>query len=188
MSDLAMTSGASGAIFRGIATVEELSDRGMILLRAPLADPATSTAVRAAIGLAVPDQRGLLHDGDRAVGWMSPDELLLVLPHAGVAATLAALKDGLAGSHHLVQDVSDMRAVFRISGPHAREVLAKLAPVDMGRFGPGELRRTRAAQVPAAFWMEDDGAITLVCFRSVGRYMFDLLCAAATPGSEVGVF
>jgi sarcosine oxidase subunit gamma len=49
-------------------------------------------------------------------------------------------------------------------------------------------RRSRLAQVPAAFWMPDAETFQIVCFRSVARYMFDLLSIAAQPGSEVGHF
>jgi sarcosine oxidase subunit gamma len=62
--------------------------------------------------------------------------------------------------------------------------------VDMapGAFGPGQFRRTRLAQIPAAIWMQDEGVMQIVCFRSVAQYAFDLLKNAATPGSEVGLF
>jgi len=85
--------------------------------------------------------------------------------------------------------VSDARASFRLEGQHAREVLAKLCPVDLAldAFVEGMFRRTRMAQVPAAFWLCEDEAFQIVCFRSQARYVFDLLCVAAQPGSEVGV-
>ena len=90
------------------------------------------------------------------------------------------------GSNHtLAVNVSDARAVFRISGAHSRDVLAKLAPVDLSpdSFTPGMIRRTRLAQVPAAFWIEDGDSFRLVCFRSVAQYVFDLLKTAAEAGS-----
>jgi len=77
-----------------------------------------------------------------------------------------------------------------VRGPHAREVMAKLAPVDLApaAFTPGMFRRTRMAQVPAAFWMPEEDVFRVVCFRSVAQYVFDLLSIAAQPGSEVGAF
>ena len=82
------------------------------------------------------------------------------------------------------------RAMVRLSGKGAREVLAKLSPVDLapGSFGPGDFRRTRVAQVAAAFWMEADESFRIVCFRSVAEYLFGVLKVAAQPGSEVGYF
>ena len=54
---------------------------------------------------------------------------------------------------------------------------------EIGTLGPKELRRTRAAQVAAAFWKDGDG-YTLVCFRSVASYVMGLLTHSAMPGSE----
>ncbi|SFC05376.1 sarcosine oxidase subunit gamma [Tropicimonas isoalkanivorans] len=177
-----------GAVCQGEgAKVEELPAQGMVTLRGAMGDIAD--AVTAAIGLSMPSQREIVIAGDKAVAWMSPDELLLLMPHAEVQACLTTLSERLDGTHHLAVDVSDARAVFRISGAGAREVLARLCPADLSpaAFGPGELRRTRLAQVPAAFWIDEAGAFRLICFRSVARYAFDVLCGAAR-GAPVGFF
>ena len=62
--------------------------------------------------------------------------------------------------------------------------LRKLAPADIDRMEPDELRRTRIAQVAGAFWREGEG-FTLVCFRSVAGYVMGLLTHSAQPGSEI---
>lgn len=173
----------------GLATVREVPAPGMIALKGDL--EALAPAVAAATGCAMPGMRGIVSAGDARVAWMAPDELLLIVPREQVDDALDTMGARLAGTHHLAADVSDMRAVFRIEGAEARvrEVLAKLCPVDLapGVFEPGEIRRTRLAQVPAAFWMED-GGVTLVCFRSVARYAFDVLKGAAAEGGAVGYF
>jgi sarcosine oxidase, subunit gamma len=64
------------------------------------------------------------------------------------------------------------------------DVLMKLVPVDLAGLADGELRRTRAAQVAAAFWAAD-GGYTVVCFRSVAGYVMDILTHAAQPGAEL---
>ncbi|MEM7441658.1 MAG: sarcosine oxidase subunit gamma family protein, partial [Pseudomonadota bacterium] len=94
------------------------------------------------------------------------------------------------GQHALAVNVSDARAIFQVSGPIAREVLAKLAPVDFSReaFRPGQFRRSRLAQVPAAIWADDEDIFRIICFRSVAEYVFNLLKVAAQPGSEVAVY
>lgn len=183
-------SALGGASFNGYATVEEIGPQGMITLRGDLGSAKLKAAVKDALGVAVPAPRRIEMAGARGAGWMSPDELLLILPYAEVGDTVAKLTAALAGEHHMAVDVSDARAVFRIGGERAREVIAKLSPVDLapGVFGPGELRRSRAAQVAAAFWMDEAGTFTLVSFRSVGAYVMGLLTAAATPGGEVGLF
>ncbi len=119
------------------------------------------------------------------VVWMSTDELLLVVDYDKAEAITAKLSKALAGEHHMAVNVSDARAVFRLSGAGAREVIAKGAPVDMSRgvFGKSEVRRSRIGQVAAAFWSLDGENFDLVCFRSVGAFMFDWLSNAAREGS-----
>lgn len=179
-----IVSALNGASFDGFARIREIGPLGMISLRAKPDLPGLAAAIQAATGCALPAQRRIVHNGDKAAGWMSPDEYLLIVPYADVAATLAVLAEKLAGQHHLAVDVSDARAVFRIEGARADEVLQKLSPVDHATLAENELRRTRAAQVPAAFW-RDEAGYTLVCFRSVATYVMGLLKASAQPGGEL---
>jgi sarcosine oxidase subunit gamma len=176
-------SALNGASFQGFASIREIGPLGMITLRAK-GVKALDKAVKAVTGTKLPAQRRIEVNGDRACGWMSPDEYLLIVPYAEVAGALASLAKSLAGEHHLAVDVSDARAVFRVEGDRARDVLRKLSPVDFEALAPGELRRTRAAQVAAALW-EQDGGFTLVCFRSVAGYVMGLLTHSAQPGSEL---
>ncbi|NBE08744.1 sarcosine oxidase subunit gamma [Paragemmobacter ruber] len=178
-------SALGGAVSEGFVTIREIGPVGMITLRAKPDAAGLAKAVKAAAGTGLPEVRRIVTEGDRACGWMSPDEYLLVLPYAAVGGALEAVGKAMAGSHHLAVDVSDARAVFRVEGAKAEQVLAKLSPVDFGALATGELRRTRAAQVAAAFWKDGDG-FTVVCFRSVARYVFDLLATGAKPGSELG--
>lgn len=176
-------SALGGASFQGFATIREIGPLGMITLRAK-GVKALEKAVKSVTGTKLPATRRIEINGDRACGWMSPDEYLLVVPYAGVSAALASLTKALAGEHHLAVDVSDARAVFRIEGDKAADVLRKLSPVDFETLEPGELRRSRAAQVAAAMWHQDQG-YTLVCFRSVAGYVMGLLTHSALPGSEL---
>jgi sarcosine oxidase subunit gamma len=180
--------GASDA--RGIAQISEVGPRGMITLRGDLSDKAILKAAAAASGVTAPDVRHCASQGEHGMAWMSPDELLIMCPYAEVHARLEALQSKLAKLHALAVNVSDARAMFTVEGPKAREVMAKLAPVDLhpSAFVPGMFRRTRLAQVPAALWMPQEQSFHIVCFRSVAVYVYDLLKMAAQPGSEVGHF
>lgn len=176
-------SALNGASFQGFATVREIGPLGMITLRAK-GVKALDKAVKAVTGTKLPATRRIEINGDKACGWMSPDEYLLVVPYAEVTAALASLAKALASEHHLAVDVSDARAIFRVEGDKAADVLRKLSPVDFEALEPGELRRTRAAQVAAAMWQQDNG-YTVVCFRSVAGYVMGLLTHSAQPGSEL---
>jgi sarcosine oxidase, subunit gamma len=177
-------SALGGASFNGFATVREIGPLGMISLRAKAGTKGLEKAIKAAVGTKVPAVRQIESAGENHCGWMSPDEFLLILPYAGVAKALTALETALKGQHYLAADVSDARAVFRIEGAKAGQVLAKLCPADLEKLGPSELRRTRVAQVAGAFW-GDGAGYTLVSFRSVAGYVMGLLTHSAEPGSEL---
>lgn len=178
-------SALGGVSHKGFATVTEAGLKGMITVRGDLGSGAMKKAVKAAAGTAVPGPRRIEIAGDRAAAWMSPDELLVLVPYEAAQDTVAALEQALAGSHHLVADVSDARAVFTIAGPQADQVLMKLCPADVASLEPGEIRRTRAAQVAAAFWKSGPEEFTLVSFRSVAGYVMGLLEVASRPGAEL---
>ena len=172
-----------------LARITRETGRGMITLRGDLASKPVVNAVKGATGLARPETRAIVIDDARALAWMSPDEALILCPHGEARDVAARLAKALKGRFHLVADVSDARAVFRIKGKGWREVLAKLTPADLSRagFGEGEMRRTRLAQVAAAFWVSGKDEVTLLCFASVAEYVQALLENAARPGSAVGV-
>ena len=177
-----------GARYDGFCQITEIGPRGMIALRGDLV--ALAGTLRAVAGLDMPCQRQVTAAGGNACAWMSPDEVLLMLPRPEVEGALAQLAAALQNLHHLAADVSDARALLRITGPLAREVLAKLTPADVSPAGlpVGELRRTRLAQVPAALRVISEGEVEVICFRSVAQYVFDLLSMAARPGGEVTLF
>ncbi|WP_412554530.1 sarcosine oxidase subunit gamma [Shimia sp. MIT1388] len=181
-------SALDGVTFEGFAKVEETGLRGMITVRGDLASKEVAEAVKAATGAEMPGLRKVTSGGKGAVAWMSPDELLVVVDYDAANAAVATMTDALKGTHALVANVSDARAVFHLSGDSSRDVLAKLAPVDFAKdaFGSGDIRRSRIAQVPAAVWGNADGSFEVICFRSVAQYVFDVLKVSAQPGGEVG--
>lgn len=174
----------------GIAEVIEMGAVGMITLRGDLSAKPLQKAAVAAAGVNMPEQRQCLTQGHGGMAWMSPDEVLIMCAYEDANAKLADLSAKLAKIHALAVNVSDARAVFEVRGPRAREVMAKLAPVDLApaQFTVGMFRRSRIAQVPAAFWMPQENVFRVVCFRSVAQYVFDVLSIAAQPGSEVDAF
>ncbi|WP_138933336.1 sarcosine oxidase subunit gamma [Roseovarius arcticus] len=182
-------SALNGASAQGFATVTDMGLQGMITLRGDLSASKLKKAVKAAANGEMPKQGHISLGETGGTAWMSPDELLVMVPYTDVDAKLAAIGNGMGDAHHLAVNVSDARCMFSVSGEDARvrEALAKLMPVDMSpeAFKVGQFRRSRMAQVPAAIWMIGDGEARVVCFRSVAQYVFDLLKGATAPGSEV---
>ena len=177
-----------GMRYTGMIELAEAGPRGMIVLRGDLALPALAAAVKQAVGAQVPAQRQVSRGEKGAVAWMSPDELLLFVDYSATAAIVASLEEALAGEFVTIADVSDARAVFTLKGVEARDVLAKLCPVDFAELPVGGIRRSRAGQVAAAIWRDGEHEFTLICFRSVARYMWEALSLMARPGGEVGLY
>lgn len=165
-----------------LATISRRTGLGMITIRADLSR--AGDALAEAAGLALPDRTGIVTDGSRALGWMSPDELLLILPATELPEALDALEQALTAEPGLVVDVSDARAVFDIVGSHAADVVAKLAPVDAAAMSGGHLRRTRMAQTAAAIW-RIEGGFRVIGFRSTADYLGLILGNAAIHGSQL---
>ncbi|QDC09201.1 sarcosine oxidase subunit gamma [Oceanicola sp. D3] len=181
-------SALGGAVYQGYVTVEDAGAHGMLTLRGDHAELAD--AVKAAVGQGVPAQRRIEGGLGGGAAWASPDELLLFCEYTQSGEALQAVRKALAGKHFLAADVSDARAVFTLEGPGIRDLLAKLCPANLSpeALPHGEFRRSHIGQVAAAFWLENESRATVVCFRSVAGYMFDLLSKAAEPGSELGYF
>ncbi|MEM6634760.1 MAG: sarcosine oxidase subunit gamma family protein [Pseudomonadota bacterium] len=179
-----------GASFDGLVKLRDMGPTGMLTVRGTLDDTKFGAALLKATGVELPGKLRILGTADMRIAWMSPDELLVICPYAQAAKMSRALSDALSDQHALVVNVSDTRVALSVEGAATREVLAKLTPVDVApdAMPAGTIRRTRLAQVPAAFWFDADGNATVIAFRSVAAYVFDLLQSAAHPDSAVAYF
>ncbi len=157
----------------------------MLAIRADLSLHAAQ--IEAALSLPVPDTLGLASGNGEALAWFSPDELLLVCSANDVERHQSSIAEALKGTHHLLADVSDMRAGFTLSGPRVREVLSKLVPMDVHPdvLVPGRVRRTQLGQVAAALWLTEESRAEIICFRSVFAYVGTALAKAADPRAAI---
>ena len=174
----------------GRAQVTDRGPMGMIQLKGALEDPAFQAALSGVTGGDMPAPRAMTSDGQNTLCWMAPDEVMVLSAYPAAPDILAQIDEAMRGMHVLAANVSDARVVIRVQGAACRDVLAKLTPADISpdAFAQGQFRRSRLAQVAAAFWMVDTQTIDVMCFRSVATYVFDLLANAARPESPVGYF
>lgn len=181
---------AVGETYTGAVTVADAGVQGMITLRGDLDSDAVAKAVKSAVGLSMPAQRGIKQGARGGVAWMSPDELMIFCDYAQAESVVAKMAKALGSDHSLVANVSDARAMFTLTGGGVREVIAKGSPADLSpdALPLGELRRSRLGQVAVAYWLTDAETLHLVCFRSVGKFVYDWLCVAAKEGSLVEFF
>ena len=108
-------------------------------------DPAGAPPVRGATLPTTADTWTPTDDG-RAV-WLGPDEWLVTSTGTAPHRLEAELREVLAPAGGVAVDVSAQRTVLRITGPRAREVLAKGCSIDLH---PRVSRRGRSAQTTLA--------------------------------------
>lgn len=96
------------------------------------------------------------NDGLALIG-TAPGQWLAVVEGKGALALLAKLAAGLKGVATIV-DQSDGKAVLRISGPRARETLAKGCSLDLNPsvFKPGSAGTTPVSLIDCVIWQVDE--------------------------------
>lgn len=111
--------------------------------------------VETILGLALPSQPKAVSSGAVSAVWSGPDQWLVMFSTGGRArvAELAGALSGLAS----VTDQSDSRAVIEVSGPQARDVLAKGVMLDLHprAFVPGDTAVTLVAHIGVQVTMTD---------------------------------
>jgi sarcosine oxidase subunit gamma len=123
--------------------------------------------------------------------WLGPDQWLLTCPAAEVPGLLAALREALTGVHAAITDVSDGRVAFHITGPSAREVLAKGCALDLHprAFPPGRCAQSLLAKAAVLIHLVDEvpewgPSFNVYVARSFAHYLWTWLEDA---GREYGV-
>lgn len=105
----------------------------------------------------------------------------------GNAMSFASRLGAALGDAASISDQSDARAILRLSGPRARDVLAKGLAVDLHPrvFGPGDAALTSIALIGAHLWQLDDApTYDIAVFRSMAGSFADFVLASA---AEFGV-
>lgn len=171
--------------------LREITGRGMIDLRGDAKDRKFMAAAKAVLGFDLPKTpRTSITWGDMKALWLSIDQWLVLCPLDKVQELLDTLRKRLAGIHSLAVDVSDMRAILRIEGEMAREVLLKGTSLDLldPAYGPGTCRRMRYAEIAALLDVVEPDVFDIYVFRSYADYTWDYVVATARKGSEIRLF
>jgi sarcosine oxidase subunit gamma len=193
MSELAHESPLAGATAAdGLAvSLREIPDRGMIDLRGLTTDSGFMSAARTVLGVDLPTTpRTSVSWGDIKVLWLSIDQWLILCPRTKAPSLLAELRGALTGIHSLAIDVSDMRAVIRMEGDGASEILMKGTSLDLlsGDYTAGTCRRMRFAEIAALLHVVEDDIFDIYVFRSYAHYAWDFLLATAREPAKIKLF
>jgi heterotetrameric sarcosine oxidase gamma subunit len=154
---------------------------------------AVAAAAAARFGVAPPAHPGAVFAPGAVLLWSGPDQFM-ALTGATEPGALDRLRGDL-GAGASVTEQSDGRCLLRVSGPRARETLAKLSSVDLhdSMFPVGAAAATSIDHTSVILWREDDAAgapsYGLLTFASFAASIWHgLLEASAEFGAEVGTF
>jgi sarcosine oxidase subunit gamma len=149
-------------------------------------DLAARVKERFAVDLPMTPRRAA--DGSTHFIWAGPGRWLAAAPDQSPVAFESDLRSALAGLAS-VTGQSDGRSIIRVSGPKAREALAKGVPLDLDpcAFGPGDTAMTVIAHVNVHLWQTDAApTYEFAVFRSFAASFCEwLLDASAEFGVKV---
>jgi sarcosine oxidase, subunit gamma len=171
--------------------MREMPARGMIDLRGLASDRKFISTVKSVLGFDLPkNPRTTTSWGDMKALWLSIDQWLILCPADKATSLHAQLSDALKDLHALAVDVSHMRSIIRVEGPHARTTIMKGTAIDLthGDFPPGTVRRMKFAEIAALLHIVEADVIEVYVFRSYAEYAWAFLLKAGRRGSEVGLF
>ena len=147
-----------------------------------------ANAVLATSGLELPQRPGRVVANRGALIGMAPGQWLAVAEGDKGRALLSRLNEAASAQASIV-DQSDAKAVVRLAGPRARDVLAKGCALDLDEraFKPQDAATTQIALIPCQLWQLDEAptyelAVPLSYARSFWSW---LTASAAEYGYEV---
>jgi heterotetrameric sarcosine oxidase gamma subunit len=136
--------------------------------------------------LGVPFGRAMRDSGELQIG-AGPGEWLVLAPVGAASRVLARLEAAAAESAPeefvSVIDLTHGRALVRITGGQAADLLARLCPIDLDddMTPDGSAFRSAVAGIATDVIRDDSGgtpSYLLHCERSSGQYLFDALVSA----------
>ena len=180
----------SGCRADGDLTLTDCTPLAKVLLRAPV-DGRVAGELAVPFGRAARDPVGILVVGS------APGEWLLIAP-PGQAADLGArferLADRVPGELVSVLDLTHGRAVMRLTGARAADVLAAVCGIDLSDTvtPDGAAFRSSVAALATDVIRADVAGVRsylLHCERSSGQYLFEALLSAGRDfGLEIDGF
>lgn len=143
-----------------------------------------SAALGQALGVDLPAAPRRITVQNTIYLWSGVESWLAISENPELFANLSQSAANLAA----ITEQGDGRSLFRVSGPFARQILAKLVPIDLhpSVFPPDAVALTLAAHIGITLWAEDDGGFILACFRSFGAALHHALIEAAAEFENRG--
>ena len=139
--------------------MSDVMDNGAYLTQVNVrASGAVAGRIGVALGVPLPlEPNTVSTGGQRSALWLGPDEWLVVDDDGDAPEIEARVRQAFAPDWGSVVDVSANRAVFELSGPAARDILARGCPLDLHPrcFAPGKCAQTLLAKTAIILWQTD---------------------------------
>lgn len=185
---------ALGTRFSDLPEAARISEEPFVTMVDLWVDPAAAGGAAAAgvLGIAtLPTTPSTVTDSTEAsVIWFGPQEWLICSTSRGGEELEAALRAAVAESSGAAVDVSAQRTTLRLSGAHARDVLAKGSSLDLhpSVFGPGTAAQTMLGQANVVLIpLNDNGTDYRILVRqSFARYLAEWLIDATAEFAVAG--
>lgn len=163
----------------------EIPFRTKLVLRGQLSEKAFVSAVKSALGAVPPAEANTVAAAkDVRILWTGPDEWMVYGDDPALAGKLAR---ALEGQHAAVTEVTEHHTMIRLSGRHARDVMAKGCAIDLHprEFGPGKCAQSHIGRITVLFDQLDEVPTYDILVRaSFAEYLWMYLEDA---GLEFGV-
>lgn len=164
--------------------------RGRIELRGDPGDGAFVEAVSNALGLELPPTPNRSRSrADTVILWLGPDAWLIEVPAEAEHAVARALEDSLSDRHASVAVVGAGGVTWSLTGPGARDLLAKGMTLDLDpeRFRAECCARSLLARVSVLLHRPGDGPVyELTVPRSYAEHAREWLEDAALEYAVTG--
>ena len=157
-------------------TLGESAHRAIINIRGDAKDGAFTAAVKSATGCDLPLAANTVEmAGDVRILWLGPDEWWVVGTDARRAGLIEGLRSAFTGQHTNVTDVSESRTVITMTGPAARDVLARGISLDLHprAFGPGQCAQTSLSRTNVLLHQTDSSpSYEIYVLKSFADYLW----------------
>jgi sarcosine oxidase subunit gamma len=160
--------------------LQERAFLGHINLRCDPEDRALIDPIEQVLGCRLPRTPNTFQTAaaGHKVLWLAPDEWLIVTPDGSQSRVASALREASGEGFVTVVELGSGQTVIEISGPRAREVIAKGCPLDLHprAFGAGRCAQSRLARALVTL-VQVDAAPTfeLIVRRSFADYLWQWL-------------
>lgn len=179
---LAMPTGGKHSFFGSAVRISErrgLSLATVMVRNGKLAELAQT--VERTFGVTLPAPGHRTGTAALAFAWSAPGQWLASGEQVDSVTFENQLRNSLS-SLASISNQSDGRTVISVTGPAAREVLAKGVPIDLhpSAFGPDRTASTTVAHITTHFWQTDETpTFEFVVFRSFAPAFWNFLTESA---------